>query len=285
MRTTQRPTPRWNLLHPAWILAFVAIAISWLAIATFEDWESTTLRNAARVAGYIAFAAMLVPYLHIIRRRFRSRRGMAMTVWLRWHIGAAYVAFLMVLIHSRGRANSPVTTVILWLTWAVMVSGVVGYYGQKLLYFMLPKIVPREFGLERIGPECEQALDAGRALVAKKEMTGAAGIVNEFAQSALTQCLEQPLSFSVRNLGRTEREARTLLSENGLQRALSFADDKQKAVINELWSLVVSRRYMDLEYRLHQVGRLWLYVHGPAAWALLVLMVEHIITSWIYGGY
>jgi hypothetical protein len=42
---------------------------------------------------------------------------------------------------------------------------------------------------------------------------------------------------------------------------------------------------MDLEYRLHQVGRLWLYVHGPAAWALLVLMVEHIITSWIYGGY
>ena len=51
------------------------------------------------------------------------------------------------------------------------------------------------------------------------------------------------------------------------------------------WALVETRRFMDLEYRLHQLGRLWLYVHGPAAWALFVLMIEHVVMSWWYGGF
>jgi hypothetical protein len=284
MRTTQRPTSRLNLLHPVWVLAFVAIAVGWFALASFEDWHSPFLQTVARLAGYVGFLAMLVPYLHIIRRCFRSKRGMAMTFWLRWHIGAAYVAFLMVLIHSRGRSSSLETMALLWLTWAVMISGVVGYYGQKLLYFLLPKIVPHEYGMERLEPECDRALAAGRVLVGKKEMAGAAGVVAEFAQSALTLCLERPFRFSIWDWG-PRQEARSLLSENGHERALSFADDKQKAVVNELWSLVQTRRFMDLEYRLHQLGRLWLYVHGPAAWALFVLMIEHVIMSWWYGGF
>ncbi len=285
MRTTQRPTPRWNLLHPAWVLAFVAIVVVWVIVASVDDWQSPTLRSAARLAGYVGFVAMLVPYLHIIRRRFRSSRGLAMTTWLRWHIGSAYLAFFMVLVHSRGRSNGYLTMAILWLTWAVMISGVVGYYGQKLLYYLLPKIVPREYGLERLGPECDQVLIDACALIDKKEMTGAAGIVAEFAQSAKTQCFEPPMRFSLWDWTRPQRQARSLLSDNGLQRAKSFADDKQKAILDELWDLVETRRFMDLEYRLHQLGRLWLYVHGPAAWALLVLMIEHIIMSWWYGGF
>jgi hypothetical protein len=42
---------------------------------------------------------------------------------------------------------------------------------------------------------------------------------------------------------------------------------------------------MNLEYRLHQIGRSWLLVHGPAAWALLVLMAEHVVMSVWYGGF
>jgi hypothetical protein len=284
MRTTQRPTPRWNLLHPAWILAFVAIAALSLALTTMDDWQAPPLRAIARLAGYVGFFAMLVPYLHIIRRCFRSRQGQAMTKWLRWHIGTAYLAFFMVLIHSRGRAKEPETTALLWLTWTVMVSGVVGYYGQKLLYYLMPKVVPREFGLERLGSESDLLVEAAHGLIAKKEMVGAVGVVAEFAQSA-AQSLGRPLRFSVWDWARPQQEARSLLSDNGRQRAITFADEKQKAVINELWQLVETRRFMDLEYRLHQLGRLWLYVHGPAAWALFVLMIEHVVMSMGYGGF
>ena len=37
----------------------------------------------------------------------------------------------MVLVHSRGRANGFATTALIWLTWIVMVSGVLGYYGLQ----------------------------------------------------------------------------------------------------------------------------------------------------------
>src|SRR5690349_19667818 len=114
MRTTRRPAPRFDILHPAWALAFIGILIFWVILAGLHDWQSPAWRGFARLAGYVAFLAMLVPYLHIIRRTFRAQRGLAMTRWLRWHIGAAYVAFLMVLFHSRGRANGPLTTALLW---------------------------------------------------------------------------------------------------------------------------------------------------------------------------
>jgi len=284
MRTTERTAPRINFLHPAWALAFVAISLTWIIIASGPDWHSPSFRAAARLAGYIGFIAMLVPYVHIVRRSFRSRRGIAMTTWLRWHIASAYVAFAMVLIHSRGRSNGPVTMALLWLTWIVMISGVIGYYGQKMLYAWMPKLVPHEYGLERLATECDQKLAEAQGLIAKKEMVGAAGIVAEFSQN-VTQSLEKPLRFSIADSFRAQAEARSLLSENGWQRAKSFADAKQQPVLDELWNLVVARRHMDLEYRLHQLGRLWLYIHGPAAWALLIVMIEHVIMSWWYGGF
>jgi hypothetical protein len=52
-----------------------------------------------------------------------------------------------------------------------------------------------------------------------------------------------------------------------------------------LWRFVKERQQLDLEYGIHVLGRLWLLFHGPAAWALLVLMIEHIILSIRYGGF
>lgn len=280
MRTTDRTPPRIDFLHPAWSLAFVVISFAWLIIASGGDWESPAFRGGARLAGYVGFVAMLVPYVHIVRRSFRSRRGMAMTAWLRWHIGAAYLAFAMVLIHSRGRSNGWVTGALLWLTWIVMFSGVIGYYGQKLLYAWMPRLIPQEYGLERLGFESQRLLAEARELIGKKEMAGAAGIVAEFCSSAMAQCLQEPMRFSLGD----GPQARSLLSANGLDRAKSFADTKQQAALDGLWELVVARRQMNLEYRLHQLGRLWLYIHGPAAWALLVVMIEHVVMSWWFGG-
>jgi hypothetical protein len=284
MRTTDRPAPRWNFLHPAWVVVFVVLAVAWIVISSGNDWHSPTLRAVARLAGYVGFAAMLVPYLHIIRRAFRARRGVALTAWLRWHIGAAYLAFFMVLIHSRGRANAPLTLVLLWLTWIVMISGVVGYYGQKLLYALMPRIVPREYGLERLGPEVEIKASEAAEIIASKDLATATGVVAEFCK-AVTDDLSRPLRFSIfAGLGKNSQDG-TLLSQNGLDRALTFADAKQQAALAKIWGLVEERRHMDQEYFLHQLGRLWLFVHGPAAWALLIVMVEHVIMSWWYGGF
>src|SRR5262249_54049389 len=123
-------------------------------------------RVAARWCGYLGALAMLVPYLHVLRRCFRHRRLGATRIWLACHVGAAYAAFFFVLVHARGRANGPLTLTLLVLAWVVMVSGVVGYYGQKLLYALMPRMIRREYGLERIEHQRGRLLDRARALVA-----------------------------------------------------------------------------------------------------------------------
>jgi hypothetical protein len=282
MRTTQKTRPRLDLLRPAWIAVFLVLVALWIAVATAPDWQGFWPRAVARLAGYGALIAMLVPYLHIVRRCFRYRRGQAMTFWLRLHIGASYLAFALVLIHSRGRANGMLTLALVWLTWLVIVSGVVGYYGQKLLYAMLPRLVPRELGMERLGPERDALQAAAEELNKKKEIEQAPAIIRAFCEAALRDCLAP--RYSVLGWLRP-RPGRADLSRNRFERARSFGDAKQQEIVTRIWDYIQIRRAMDMEYRLHQLGRSWLLIHGPAAWALLVLMLEHVAMSLWYGGF
>jgi hypothetical protein len=282
MRTTRKKAARFDLLHPGWSLLFVSLLLLGGILAVCPDWEAFPLRAAARIAGYLGFVAMLVPYIHIVRRCFRYRRAEPMRFWLRLHIGAAYLAFLLVLIHSRGRASAPLTMALLSATWVVMISGAVGYYGQKLLYFLLPRLVEREYGMERLEVQRTLVLQTAQAVMTRPEMQAAPEVIQSFCATALTRYFEPPFRFW-RWLCLLERGDG--LSENWFQRAQTYGDAAQSARLKEVWELVQSRRAMDLEYRLHQLGRSWLLVHGPAAWALLVLMIEHAAMSMWYGGF
>jgi hypothetical protein len=280
MRTTPQPRVRLDLLRPASIFVFLGLVVLWIVLATAPDWDAFAPRAVARVAGYVGLIAMLVPYLHIVRRSFRYRQGRAMTFWLRMHIGASYLAFFMVLLHSRGRANGPLTLTLLWLTWIVMVSGVVGYFGQKLLYLLMPRVVAQELGMERLEPQRRFLLAEAEKLGKKKEVETAPEVIRAFFAVAVTDCLAPAYSL----LG-GPRRGDDMLSDNGFERAHHFGDDKQRDILRQVWDFVKMRREMNLEYRLHQIGRSWLLVHGPAAWALLVLMVEHVVMSLWYGGF
>lgn len=282
MRITPQPRVRFDLLRPASIFVFLGLVVLWIGVATAADWDAFAPRAMARLAGYLGFIAMLVPYLHIVRRCFRYRQGRAMTFWLRLHIGASYLAFFMVLLHCRGRANGPLTLALLWLLWTVMVSGVVGYYGQKLLYLLLPRIVAQELGMERLEPQRLFLLAEVVKLGKKRELDKAPEVMRTFCSVAMTDCLAPAYSL----LGGLRRgDANDILSDNGFERAHTFGDDKQRDILAQVWAFVKMRREMNLEYRLHQVGRSWLLVHGPAAWALLVLMIEHVVMSLWYGGF
>jgi hypothetical protein len=404
MKSPAKHRQLWFLLHPASVWLFVLLAALWLAAWILRPdglWDS--LGGLCRFCGYLATLAMLVPYVHILRRRFRHRFWGSLTVWLWWHLATGYLAFLLVLVHSRGQANSPLTQAIVGVLWLVMLSGAVGFYGQKLLYWLLPRLVKREYGRERIavqralflhagqarcadllvkkwdtfvknsalhallkgalsGKEAteeleaaikkvrteepkaaelrdEEELDRGKAVVheaighflatrdvdlAARNVDTAALAVSDpelfgllkadaraltarqlwqrnhallplffpgefhknppglldFCDRALLDCLERPL-----RMWEEVRAGGGYLSENTLAQVLGAAGAGQGAALEKLWNLVKDRRQLNLEYRLHQIGRLWLLVHGPAAWVLAVLVVIHIAVSVYYGGF
>jgi len=388
--------PKLGILHPASILIFAGLVALWLLVWLIPGVDNTEFRVAARICGYLGAGAMFVPYVHIVRRWFRHRDWGNNLGWLKWHLGAAYLAFFFVLIHSRGHGATPLTLVLQVLLWIVMVSGVVGFYGQKLLYYVLPGLIEQEYGRERLEPQrrffLEQARvritevlirdwksfatrvqeknspllasladglpDAERehlqaavrmvnrqtyktfeeeieakSLVARSleralanpglwkpegprppdldadfqkllqrdpatltavelrgrnhtllealypaEMTPTKPVVRHFCETVLHDCFERPFRFR-------PALASDALTENRYVDTTGFAEPTQREALAKLWRLVEERRQLDLEYRLHLAGRLWLLFHGPAAWALLVLMIEHIVMSIWYGGF
>jgi hypothetical protein len=152
-----------DFLHPRWAIVFALMAVLWLVHWSLPVPEGPAYRRFTRVAGYLATLAMFVPYLHILRRFFRYRHWGYMSGWLQWHAGTAYLAFLLTLLHCRGRANDTLTIAIVVLLWLVMLSGVIGFFGLKALYRLMTLSVKNELGLERL--ESERARLAERAAV------------------------------------------------------------------------------------------------------------------------
>jgi hypothetical protein len=63
---------------------------------------------------------------------------------------AAFLAFTLAAVHSRGVASARLTAAILVLFWAVMLSGTVGYWGRPLAYRFLRLATRAEYGRARI---------------------------------------------------------------------------------------------------------------------------------------
>jgi hypothetical protein len=413
------PLPPTDALHPRWAAAFAALAAAWLAWAALPAGDAPGFRVLTRACGYLAALAMAVPYAHILRRFWRYRYWRA-HAWLQWHVLAAYVAFALTLVHARARANGPLTLAIVVLLWAVMVSGVAGFFGLKFLYRQLALSIRQEFGLERLEPERLRLALRAAALVGDYDllkpgdMPDLPGLCAQLAtpgtplnqafqvidpktkQPRLNPKTQQPeLNVSAqerqvledleadpsdaesrshfldlinnRVLGRpvdifrpellphttgpeltdlaakdaatlsdAERWRRNRLFLERLaperivpsrpleeavrryfeaaqdrclrpefsgwrwlftraaiegelrgryQRACEVGDARQRAIVEELAEMVEQRRRMNVEYWVHRLARLWLLVHGPAAAALLVLVVVHIATSVYYGGF
>jgi hypothetical protein len=368
-------------------VCFVLLVLAWFIarLVSEENWES--LSAFSRVCGYTAALAMLIPYLHILRRFIRYRYLGQSYRWLNWHIGAAYAGFFFLLVHCRARAESGLTMALVVLVWSVMLSGVIGFYGQKLLYRLLPRLIPYEYGMERLEPERQDCLDQAYRILAEsqfcdwkqipsdpasaqlaaailkaigsekqmKEATVTAGkrepdrpdqrrawvrsrallgralyhvldqdgllseagatkatpitaterrwanltrvrtchpnllrdvpqAITEFCDEAIAKCLARPFTLWRCTWARKDPMR---LDINRYERALEMAsqDIMDRRLAEGIWKLVQKRRLLDLEYRLHVLGRLWLLFHGPLAVALLILMIEHISMSMRFGGF
>jgi hypothetical protein len=143
---------RWGL--PLFLLLFALwVLYPFLAPKAALELAPATVRSL----GWCAAVALALPYCHIAGRRFlRHRRALlgvpllSQAFWLGVHLVFAYLAFLLTLFHSRGHGGTWLTWWILLLFWAVMLTGVIGYWGEKLIYRILIFTTEPEYGRGRL---------------------------------------------------------------------------------------------------------------------------------------
>jgi hypothetical protein len=240
---------------------------------------SHALPDYAFLTGWVLFAAMLVlTFFNAWKKLPFLPLGNAET-WLQIHIYLGFFTVVLFLIHLNFRMPHGWFEITLtWLFTLVSASGVVGLFFSRTL----PRRLATRGGeviFEKI-PALRHALKTeaeNLALGAEAKSP----IIAEFYTKRLA-----PFFAGSRNLWlhvvESRRPLNALVAE--LDDLRRFANDAEREKINQLTALVRQKDGLDYHRALQLALKLWLFVHIPLTYGLLIFTALHIILVFGFSG-
>lgn len=230
--------------------------------------------------GYGVGATALVLLLMgfgIRKRAYKSTWG-TLDGWLQAHIYLGLLSVVVVLLHAGFRFEDKIATA----TFAALVAVVAtGFLGARL-YASLPRALTREqtnLPAEEISEELNRLRRSMAQLAA-----GRSALFSRLAERLLAE--GKPRSAAGWRLlfgaGKTAGE------ERDLEPLVAQLPEDEREPLRQLF--VGSRRHRELHGRLKRQQRIknllevWLYLHLPLSFALLVLLAVHIVAAFYFGA-
>lgn len=258
-----------------WVSLLVAATVSMASVYTL--WAGATTR-AAYLTGWLLFGVMVVltgynlfkkiPYLPLGRSE----------VWLQFHIYAGLFTGVLFLLHVKGQWPTGWFEIVLTCLYGVvMISGVVGLFisrgwpqrltarGGEVPFDRIP-IIRRELR--------ERAEAMALAVVAEAK----SATIAEFYARRLQDFFAGSRHF-LSHLFEIRQPLNALVHEfNELNR---FLNEQERKVAEQLVVLVRQKDGLDYQHALQLTLRLWLFIHIPVTYSLMLWAIAHIIL--VYG--
>lgn len=287
------------------ILAFRQRRYLWLALLLcagsivaymFDDPQEPA--NGGTMLGYIlgtlgALLILLLTWFGVRKRRYRSRAG-TVQGWLSAHVYLGLVLPLIALLHAGFQLGFNIHSLTFVLLLLVVFSGIYGVY----VYMKYPDRV----SVNR-GSASRPELFAQLQEIDSRSGRIAAGLPAEFAalvQSGIARTqLGNTLWSRIRNrdnstISLPNQDQGVAVSNAGQEAALDWLADAQSRAsdaevasrIGELSALLRNKRKLlrqiREDLRLQATMELWLYLHVPLSIGLLVALIIHIVTVFVY---
>jgi hypothetical protein len=266
--------------------------------------------------GIIGSAFMLFAGLLGMRKRFRTLRVGRAEFWMRGHLWLGALALPIIWFHGGFRHGGILTTILMWLTYLIVVSGIVGAIFQHFMPRAMTRNVTDETIFEQIpsvlrhlateaddvaaicGPENGQDLDSWRKdrIATLKARSGRA-LMTEERRDQLIEALEAapatgsaPLKTFYVDHVRPYLAGETVVTSlaDSVRAGSLFAQQKVQLptplheTLDDLERICDEVRQLHLQRRMHRWLHGWLFIHVPLSMALLVLAVAHVIVSLRY---
>jgi|CZKS01.1.fsa_nt_gi hypothetical protein len=276
--------------HRPWMIATLALFAFSLAIyilyavrAPGGPRGGSALGLTFGIAGY---ALMLYAGLLGARKKVPVWRiGRAQT-WMRGHIWLGLLSLPLILFHGGFAFRGPLTAVLMWLFFIVIVSGVLGALLQHYIPRMMTSRVPMETIYEEIPHVRAQLCEEADQLVAT--VYGAADV------STLADIEQEDRArFREIYLGKV----RPFLADPDAMQ-LELADPRRSAeifeslrritvasvhpVLNDLENICEEEYQLSRQVRIYRWLHAWLLVHVPLSIALLALGAVHAVMALRY---
>ncbi len=250
------------------LVAALLLAASYVFYARREEPHGGTLFGI--VYGSLALALVLLLTFFAVRKRWHRSRLGRLESWCQSHIYLGLLVVAVALCHAGFRFEDLVASAAFWTMTAVAASGLAG----ALLYTVVPLLLTRvesEFLPDELAKQAEQTAQS-MARLASGRSPALQGIAGELLREkpgwlagwrallrprTVTAEVERPWATWLREVPPAER--------NDLQQLLVLSRQRRELVL----SLVQQQRYRNLL-------AVWLFVHVPLSFALLVVLAAHV---------
>lgn len=256
---------------------FVLIVAS--AAALWLHFKFRALPDYAFLTGWVLLAGMFVLTIYNVRKKLPFLPLGRSESWLQLHIYLGFFTTLLFLIHLNFRLPRGWFEITLaWLFILVSGSGVVGLFFSRVLprrlatrggEVIFEKIPALRHGLRTTAENLALGPDAKSPVIA------------EFYPKHLAAFFTGPKHFWL-HLVESRRPAKALIAE--LDDLRRFANDAEREKIEKLTALVRQKDGLDYHRSLQLALKLWLFVHIPLTYGLLIFTVLHIVLVFGFSG-
>lgn len=280
--------------HRIWGLVTAGLAA--LAVAAYVWLDRFTpggLTGGSMVGlwyGIAGFLLMVFAGLLAVLRRVPSWWWIgSRRTWLRAHLWLSPLGAVLILCHSGVHWGGPLEKLLWLLLILTMLSGLFGLAVQQFLPHVMTTRLPNEVPYEQIPHLCQLLRRKADGLAEKVkslevEVTGTNIMASQVGLGAVVQFSDfyekqiRPFLF--------EGDVRGSLLANPLDAEETFARlralpglAKAAAPLTQLQQLCDERRQLPQQERLHHWLHVWLLLHVPVSYALLLLSVVHAVSA------
>src|SRR5262245_7568942 len=249
-----------------WIATAFLVLLSILLVMNY--WSFTPIvHRLAYISGWLLFVLMLVLAAYNARKKLPFLPLGTSESWLGFHVYAGYLTIVLFLLHiGFKRPTGWFEGALAWLYVIVTVSGIIGLVISR----SFPKRLTTHGGETIYGliPTVRRSLKEQTETLALKSVAEAQSTtIADFYVCDLRDFFGGPRNLLLHIL-EVRRPLNTLLDKiHDLRR---FLNEQERATMDRIADLVRQKDALDYQLALQLTLRLWLFVHIPFTYSLLI---------------
>jgi hypothetical protein len=255
---------------------FFLLLASAAAVMAHRRW-SQELPNYAYLSGWVLMGVMILLALYNVRKKLAFLSLGSSEAWLQIHIYAGFFAVMLFLMHLGFRMPTGwFEGTLAWLYILVTASGLVG--------LVLSRVLPRRLatrGGEIIYEKIPALRHALRQQAEALALAGGPPAVAEFYVEHLHGFFQGPKYFWLHLLD-SRRPLNSMVGElNELRR---YLNETERGTLEKLGDLVRRKDALDYHRALQAALKLWLFVHLPLTYSLMIFSILHVVLVFAFSG-
>jgi hypothetical protein len=253
------------------------------AAAVFAvDMSRPPLVRQHSLTGWILTASVVFLVLFNIRKKIPVLPMLTAAAWLQMHVYVGLFAAAVFVVHTGLAYPDGIFNRLLWWFFAALtISGLFGICAERLFARHL-----RDRGeavlFDRInGFRARLAIET-EELARRSTVELGSSLLADFYCARIVPLMARPRHFWLHVLGARTPVDRLLRDLHDLER---YLNPQGLETLHELEERVVAKDNLDRQQALGSTMRLWLFVHVPLAYGVLVLIALHIVFVYGFGGF